>query len=60
MDHAPYCVNNAAARGEAAATSQKRSMNLPRRRYDVRESDNCPRTFETHFRRGPKIWSVWI
>ena len=23
MDHAPYCVNNAAARGEAAATYEK-------------------------------------
>ena len=28
MDHAPYCVNNAAARGEAAATSQKRVHEL--------------------------------
>ena len=28
MDHAPYYVNNAAARGEAAATSQKRVHEL--------------------------------
>ena len=28
MDHAPYCVNNAAARGEAAATSQKKVHEL--------------------------------
>ena len=28
LDHAPYCVNNAAARGEAAATSQKRVHQL--------------------------------
>ena len=28
VDHAPYCMNNAAARGKAAATSQKRVHEL--------------------------------
>ena len=44
MDHAPYCVNNAAARGEAAATSQKRVHELSSTSVLAQKQPDRPRT----------------